>query len=275
MGRRRAWDIAPPLAGSIAAMRRTLPLLIGPLAMTVLVSCAGTSPSTATTTAPTSTAADPTPSIAPSVTDAPVMAPSATPVLPEGVPSSYPGDVPAGDVPLRALIPKGATVDGSWYATTSEGETILVAYAFPTGDPFRAERGLVLWARTRGATPWRATFGLAHPVDEGVLSTQALIADLTGDASPDALVMEATGGSGTCGAWRVLDLSVGVERWNRTLCDAQVVPSTSPVGIEITEAVFERGDAHCCPSATRTTVLTYAGEGRWTVASKVLTPTGG
>ncbi len=45
------------------------------------------------------------------------------------------------------------------------------------------------------------------------------------------------------------------------------------MGLEITEAVYAPGDAHCCPSAFRTTVLTYAGDGRWTVASKTVTPT--
>lgn len=183
--------------------------------------------------------------------------------------------MPSGDVPLHTLIPEGATTDGSWYATTSAGEAILVAYALPGSDPFHAERGFVVWRRFTDDPPWRAMYGVAHPADDGVVSTQALIVDLTGDGSPDALVNEITGGSGTCGTWRVVDLADGYELWDRTLCDAQVVPSSDPVGIEITEAVFRQGDAHCCPSATRTTVLTYTDDRRWTVVSKVLTPAGG
>lgn len=199
--------------------------------------------------------------------------PSPSPELPPGVPATYPKDLPSGDVPLRALIPRGTEVDGSWYATTSAGEAILVAFARPGDDPFRAERGFVVWRRLAQDPPWVARFGVVHPAEEGVVSTRALIADLTGDGSPDALVNEVTGGSGTCGIWRVVELSTGTEVWNRTLCDAQVLPSADPVGIAITEAVFEPGDAHCCPSGTRTTVLTYRGEARWTVVSNAVTPT--
>jgi hypothetical protein len=106
-----------------------------------------------------------------------------------------------------------------------------------------------------------------------VMATQASIGDLTGDGSPDALVNEVTGGSGSCGTWRVVELSSGTQAWRRSLCDAQIAGSVHPVGLEISEAVYGPGDAHCCPSAIRTTVLTYAGDGRWTVASKTVTPT--
>ena len=105
------------------------------------------------------------------------------------------------------------------------------------------------------------------------MTTQVLTADVTGDGSPEALVNEVTGGSGSCGTWRVLDLASGAEIWRRSMCDARVAPSAHPLGLEITEAVYAPGDAHCCPSALRTTVLTYAGDGRWTVASKTVTPT--
>jgi hypothetical protein len=39
----------------------------------------------------------------------------------------------------------------------------------------------------------------------------------------------------------------------------------------MTDAVFKPGDAHCCPSATRTTVLTYDGADGWTIASREVT----
>lgn len=249
-------------------MRRLLAFMVGSIMLAALAACGGTVPApdgTPTTPRPTSSSSD-----QPSSTASPDA--SSAPILPRGVPPSYAQDVPAGDVPLRALIPHGTVADGSWYATTAAGESILVAYARPGADPFRAERGFVLWRRFGDDPPWRAIFGVHHAADEGFVSTQALIADLTGDASDDALVNEITGGSGTCGSWRVIDLDTGREIWNRTMCDAQVVPSTDPVGIEITEAVFESGDAHCCPSSTRTTVLTYAGGGRWAVASEVVVP---
>jgi hypothetical protein len=205
-------------------------------------------------------------------TSSPVPAPS----LPAGVPSSYAGDVAPGDVPLTALIPRGTAASGSWYATTSEGDAIVVAYAAPGSQPFRAERGLVVWRRSDGDPPWRAVFGLQHPADAGVLSIQALAtADVTGDGSPEALVFEATGGSGNCGTWRVIDLAAGRQVYAKSLCDAQIVPSSSPVGLTLRQAVFKPGDSHCCPSAMRTTVLTYAAGGRWTKVSSNVTETGG
>jgi hypothetical protein len=210
--------------------------------------------------------------VTPSATATVPVTPSPTPVLPAGVPTSYAQNVAAGDVPLAALVPKNTTVDGSWYATMPSGDAIVVAYEDPSSDPFRAARGLVVWRRFDAAPFWRATFGLAHGADEGVLSIGVLLADLTGDGSTDALVMESTGGSGACGTWRVLDLAAGAQVWHEALCDAQVVPSTDPVGLSLTEAVFKPGDSHCCPSASRTTILVYAGGTHWTVASTKVTP---
>jgi hypothetical protein len=40
----------------------------------------------------------------------------------------------------------------------------------------------------------------------------------------------------------------------------------------VTEAVFAHGDPHCCPSAMRTTVLTYAGGSTWTTSSETVSP---
>ena len=223
-----------------------------------------------------SAASDVTPSsTSPTASAVTPSAPPPTPALPSGVPATYGHDVGAGDVPLAALIPPGATLDGSWYATLPVGEAIVVAYEEPSKDPFRAARGLVVWRRFDATPPWRATFGVAYRADEGVLSIGALVADVTGDGSPDALVMESTGGSGSCASYRVLDLAGGTQVWQQdTLCDAQVVPSTDPTGLRMTEAVYKQADAHCCPSATRTTVLVYAGGAKWTVASRKVTPTG-
>ncbi len=263
---------------SIAGMRRSLPHAAGPVALTVLLACTGTprssdapSPAGSGPVAPASTASTAS-AVPPS---APTPTASALPTLPAGVPSTYPRDVPAGDVPLRALIPRGTAPEGSWYARTPTGDAIVVAYARRGPDPFRAQRGFVVWRRSAGVAPfWRAIAGVGHAADEGVASTRILIADVTGDGVPDALVNEITGGSGACGTWRVVELEGGAELWNRGLCDAQVVPAADPAGIEITRAVFGPGDAHCCPGATRTTVLTYAGDGRWVVAATKLTPTG-
>jgi hypothetical protein len=247
-------------------MRRIVP----PAALLLLaVACSGgSSPAPA---APSTQVG--TPSV--TATVAPPSTPVPTPSLPPGVPTSYEKDVAAGDVPLEALVPSGATVDGSWYATLPAGDAIVVAYEETSGDPFRAPRGLVVWRHFDTSPSWRATFGLAHPADEGVLSIDAIVADVTGDGSPDALVMESTGGSGACGTWRVLDLAEGTQVWEKgDLCDAQVAPSTTPVGLTITQSVFKPGDSHCCPSATRITTLSYAGNGEWIVAARKTRPIG-
>lgn len=258
-------------------MRRALLL---PLAATLLLApaCGGSAPAPVSgVPAPRAASAHPsTPTPIDTATpSSPAPTPSPTTALPPGVPASYAHDVPSGDVPLKRLIPPGATPDGSWYASTPAGDAILVAFAMPSSDPFRAARGFVVWRHFPQAPPWRALHAQLRPEADGVLSIQALAADLTGDGSPDALVEELTGGSGACGTFRAVDLAGGVDLWHEDLCDARVLPSSDPVGIEITQAVFKPGDAHCCPSASRTTVLTYAGNGRWTVASRVTTPTGG
>ena len=72
----------------------------------------------------------------------------------------------------------------------------------------------------------------------------------------------------------MIDLAAARQVFARALCDAQITVSASPVGLTLTRAVFRPGDSHCCPSALRTSVLTYLGEGRWTVASSRTTPTG-
>ena len=122
-------------------------------------------------------------------------------------------------------------------------------YAERGGDPFRRAQGFVVWRRTEGGTPpWRPVFGLTHPRTDGVIAIQGITGDATGDGSDDALVFEATGGVGTCGRWRVIDLAAGTQRWHRDLCDTQVDISVEPPGLTLTETVYEAGDSHCCPS---------------------------
>jgi hypothetical protein len=72
----------------------------------------------------------------------------------------------------------------------------------------------------------------------------------------------------------VLDLAANAQVYEAQTCDATYDVSTAPAGLVLRAALYRQGDAHCCPSATRTTVLAYGGEGRWTVASRVVTPSG-
>ena len=77
-----------------------------------------------------------------------------------------------------------------------------------------------------------------------------------------------TGGSGACARWSVVDVDAADEVFGKDLCDGRIDPSLDPDGLSIEQAVYRVGDPHCCPSAFKTTVLTYEGDGTWTVASK-------
>ena len=187
---------------------------------------------------------------------------SATPTpptdLPVGIPTSYDDDVPGSDVPSEALIPAGSQLSNRWMAETDAGEVIVVAYFLPGGDPFVQARGFVEWRRSEGAVPpWTPVFGLDRAKRDGVLGFDGVVGDVTGDGSHDLVLQEATGGSGACGTWRIIDLAAAVQRWTKMLCDARVDLSVDPVGLSITEAVYAPDDPHCCPSDFRTTVLVY------------------
>jgi hypothetical protein len=209
----------------------------------------------------------------PAATSPAPVTPSTGAELPAGVPGAFDGDVAAPDVPLGALVPAGTRVSASWAARTSAGDALVVAYEAPSADPFVAARGFVVWRRDRGADPpWRPVFGIEHPRRDGILGIQASIDDVTGDGSSDALLMEATGGVGNCGRWRVIDLAAGIQRWQRSLCDAEVAAGQDPPGLSITSPLFRPGDPHCCPTAIRTTVYAYRPSGRFVRVSEQTAP---
>jgi hypothetical protein len=200
--------------------------------------------------------------------------PSARPSLPRGLPTAYPSDLPAGDVPVDDLVPKADEVTGTWYARTSEGDAIVVAWQRPGSDPFRAGRGIAVWLhRGDPGSPWQPVDGVAFGANRGpVLGLTAEIGDVTGDASDDVLVFAETGGSGGCGTYFAIDIVKGARVFDRNVCDTRIVPSADPVGLVVTEAVFAHGDPHCCPSAMRTSVLTYAGTRKWTTSWETVSP---
>jgi hypothetical protein len=213
----------------------------------------------------TPTSAETTP---PAVTGSPV------PSLPAGLPPSFGEDVGAGDVPAAALIPLQAEVTGRWDASTSAGEGIVVAWSVPGPDPFQLERGIVAWRRFNDyGAPWRPVWGQDYPPRHGPLQNlTAQVADVTADGSDDALVLAETGGSGACATVSVIDLATGTKAYRSRGCDRTVEPSSDPVGLTVREAVFAPGDAHCCPSRVRTTVLVDAG-GSWETAGSTTEPT--
>ena len=152
-------------------------------------------------------------------------------------------------------------------------EAIVVSWVAPGGDAFRSPQGWVAWRRFAEDPPWRPVIGEAYPARDGVLGITSLTADLTGDGSDDALVFASKGGTGACGVWSVVDLAAGSVAYGRDLCDATVQPSANPVGLVVTASVYREGDPHCCPSAFRTTVLTYEGDETWATASRRTEPT--
>jgi hypothetical protein len=224
--------------------------------------------------------AEPRPSVMPSRTspsETPVVSPPASlslePVgLPAGTPASYAEGVEAADLPSDALVPEGTAPSELWPIVAPDGtQFALVAFAEPGDDPFRRARGLIVWRRFEDAPPWRPVFGISDAADAGVVEIRATIGDATNDGSPDAVTFEDTGGSGACGVWRVLDLVANAQVFERQTCDTTIDLSSDPVGLTVREAVFEEGDAHCCPSATRTSVLVLRGSD-WKVYSTIVQP---
>jgi hypothetical protein len=222
-----------------------------------------------TTPAPTGSHSASSPATTP-----PSVATSPASSLPLGLPASFASDVPSADVPAVALVPKHTDVTGAWYGRTSSGEAIVVAWQVPGSDPFAHARGLAVWRRfDDGGAPWRPVYGTSYPKTAGVLGISAVTGDLTGDGSDDVLVFAETGGSGGCGTYAVVDLASAARLFRRSVCDTRIDPSTDPPGLVVLEAVYEKGDPHCCPSAMRTSVLTYADDLTWTTRSSAESPT--
>jgi hypothetical protein len=239
-------------------MRRAALLLV---LATVLAACTAGSATSSATSATSATVPPPTtPSLASSGTSV-----SPVPALPPGVPASFADDVPSAQVPVSALIPPGTDPTGTWYGRTSAGEAIVVAWEVPGSNPLRVDRGIVVWRRFGDdGPPWRPVFGTGYAAAATpVLGLDATIRDVTGDGSDDALLFAGTGGSGGCGIYAVVDLAAGTQIYRRSLCDAQVVASTSRLGLTITQAVYAVGDAHCCPSSFKETLITYGADGTW------------
>jgi hypothetical protein len=197
----------------------------------------------------------------------PTSAPQSSIALPSGLATPFAEDVPAGDVGLRELVPSGTDPAGAWYPRTTDGDAIVVSWQAP-GDPFRTDRGVVVWRHSGTPALWRPVFAATYPAARRpVLGISASIADVTGDGSDDAVVFAEAGGSGACGTYLVIDAEAGDAVFRRAVCDTTIEPSSDPLGLIVTEAVYAHGDPHCCPSATRTTVLQRDGSGTWRTVS--------
>ena len=180
--------------------------------------------------------------------------------LPAGVPRRYGPDAEPGDLPLEELVPKDADVTGQWFATLSDGRQVVLVAFSRGGDVFGSEQALLEWVRSEDTPHWRPVFAVDEPPEAGVLGITVRTGDATGDGSPDALSFAATGGSGACGTWRLIDLSGAADVWDLVVaCDTSLEFSTDPVGLSMTEAIFKPGDAHCCPSRFRISQLEFDG----------------
>ena len=201
-----------------------------------------------------------------SPTEAPTS-PVPSPVeLPPGTPDSSDTDVAAVDLDASSLIPRGTDLEEAWVTDAPEG--LVIAYVRPGADPFRADRGTLVWRRFSEAPAWRAVAWFPTAAESGVLGVDGIVADVTGDGRQDVLIGAFTGGSGACARWSVIDVEATDEVFVRNVCDGRIDPSIGPAGLSVDQAVYRVGDPHCCPSAFKTTVLTYDGDGAWRVASK-------
>ncbi len=214
----------------------------------------------ATSAIPTSTPASPSPS----------APPSPSPIPDDAVVVTTETATRARDLDVADLAIDGTDVTGRWIGASGGDEVLLVAVA-GDGDAFSRDRALWRWTPAPDLSGWLGIAIATYPARRGVLNLDAAVADVTGDGNDDALVSALTGGTGTCATWSVVDLADAERIFVRDLCDGSIDPSTEPVGLVVTESVFRAADPHCCPSARRETVLTYAGGGDWDVDRRVTT----
>jgi hypothetical protein len=202
--------------------------------------------------------------------------PTASIDVPPDAPRTFGEDVDPSDLPLPELLPSGATPGASWAGSVSSGADAtaqVLVVSWSRGTTPAAEVGLEIWERSDGpgAEAWRVAFAFTDPAGAGVLGVRFDVGDLTGDGSPDVLSFEDIGGSGACGTWRVIETSVGgyAGRYRRQTCDTEV----RIVGgdLQVRTAVFSPDDAHCCPSAYRTTTLAWNGSS-WDVVERTTEP---
>ncbi len=210
----------------------------------------------------------------PSPSASPLPSPTLEPVLqlPSDAPTTYPAADPPGALPADELVPPGASVTSRWVLAPPDDPIGQVGIAWARGSsPFAQAHGFVVWRPFPDRPHWRAVYGFTDRASSGVLGVRLAVDDLTGDGLDDALTFEDTGGSGACGTWRVIATSGAgaAQIWGRTTCDTEVRPTGGDLVIRA--AVYGPDDAHCCPSAYRTTILRWNGA-TWDLVSREVTP---
>ena len=75
----------------------------------------------------------------------------------------------------------------------------------------------------------------------------------------------------------MLDLAANADVFTKETCDTTIDLSPDPVGLVVRQAIFAPGDAHCCPSSTKISVLTFdrciGMDGRFVDRATDLSPT--
>jgi hypothetical protein len=180
--------------------------------------------------------------------------------------------ISAGD--LTPLVPPGSTPGTSAVLARPDAPIDQVALAWRSGDALAGRAGLIVWQHADGAPAWRAVYAFTDPKAKGVFGVRMDQADVTGDAIADLLTFEDVGGSGACGTYRVVESTDGdaAEILRRDVCDTEI--QVAGGDLRVRQAVFETDDAHCCPSAVRTTVLRWNGSDWVEVSSGVSTAPG-
>lgn len=226
---------------------------------------------------------------APEPTDAPSpTGPTPTSPVPTSIPSPSPSPSPSPrpippawaipieedlapeDLPDGSLVPAGAELTDRVVLPAAGVQPDLIAVSYAVGDdPFAREHGFAVWQRFPDPPAWSVVYAFVDPPDAEVLGIRLRSGDLTGDSHDDVLVFEETGGSGACGTWKVVAATAeGVERiFKRKTCDAEFLIRGG--ALELREAVFEPGDAHCCPSAFRYATYEWDGSGFVETSSRI------
>ena len=76
------------------------------------------------------------------------------------------------------------------------------------------------------------------------------------------------------GPGRVLDLVANAGVFRMKTCDTTIDFSRDPVGLVVRRAIFKPGDAHCCPSHTKISILVFEGPAGWKVDPTTEHPAG-
>ncbi|MEW6059398.1 MAG: hypothetical protein AB1551_04535 [Actinomycetota bacterium] len=217
----------------------------------------------------------PSPSPSPSRSQSPIPLPQrlAQQVqVPQDAPIAFGSDVGLPRFPVTELVPPGATADWTWSFGAPDGRLQQIAVIWSRGNEHLGqEHGFELWQRLAEGGGWAIVYAFTDPAEAGVLGIRAHTADLTSDEIPDVLTFESTGGSGSCGTWRVIasgDFGAS-EILRRKTCDTDISPEGGV--LKIRAAVYAPGNAHCCPSAFRTTTLRWDGAA-WEIVDRVVAP---